>query len=44
LLATTIAATFGGAAQADWKPAKPVEFIVTSAPGGGTDSCDGRQP
>jgi putative tricarboxylic transport membrane protein len=38
LLATTIAATFGGGAQADWKPAKPVEFIVTSAPGGGTDN------
>ena len=32
LVATAIAVTFGGAAQADWKPTKPVEFVVTSAP------------
>ena len=38
LVATAIAVTFGGAAQADWKPTKPVEFVVTSAPGGGTDN------
>src|SRR3712207_9362962 len=38
LLATAIAVTLGGVAQADWKPMKPVEFVVTSAPGGGTDN------
>jgi putative tricarboxylic transport membrane protein len=27
-----------GAAQADWKPTKPVEFVVTSGAGGGTDN------
>ena len=36
--ATAMAVAFGGAAQADWKPTKPVEFVVTSAPGGGTDN------
>ena len=25
------------AAAADWKPTRPVEFIVTAGPGGGTD-------
>ena len=25
------------AALADWKPSKPVEFVVTAGPGGGTD-------
>ena len=25
------------AARADWKPSKPVEFVVTAGPGGGTD-------
>ena len=38
LVATAIAMIFGGTAQADWKPAKPVEFVVTSSPGGGTDN------
>jgi tripartite-type tricarboxylate transporter receptor subunit TctC len=28
----------GTAAMAEWKPTKPVEFIVTSSPGGGTDN------
>lgn len=30
-------ALFAGAAQAAWVPDKPVEFIVASGPGGGTD-------
>ena len=38
LLATASLSCFGGAAQADWKPTKPVEFVVTSGPGGGTDN------
>jgi putative tricarboxylic transport membrane protein len=38
LVATALTVVFGAAAQADWKPAKPVEFIVTSSPGGGTDN------
>ncbi len=25
-------------AAADWKPTQPIEFIVTSGPGGGTDN------
>ncbi|HET9024314.1 MAG TPA: tripartite tricarboxylate transporter substrate binding protein, partial [Burkholderiaceae bacterium] len=25
------------ASAADWKPTKPVEFVVPSGPGGGTD-------
>ncbi|RDJ23215.1 tripartite tricarboxylate transporter substrate binding protein [Bosea caraganae] len=29
--------SFAGAAQA-WQPTKPVEFVVTSGPGGGTDN------
>lgn len=37
--AVACAMTFGavGAAQA-WQPTKPVEFVVTSGPGGGTDN------
>ena len=38
LIAAAIAAACGGAAHADWKPTKPVEFVVTSGPGGGTDN------
>lgn len=38
LIATAIAVTFAGGAQADWKPTKTVEFVVTSSPGGGTDN------
>jgi tripartite-type tricarboxylate transporter receptor subunit TctC len=38
LVATALTVVFGGAAQAEWKPSKPVEFIVTSSPGGGTDN------
>ena len=38
LFATAFTVLLGGAAQADWQPTKPVEFIVTSSPGGGTDN------
>ena len=38
IIATALTAAFGGIAHADWKPAKPVEFIVTSSAGGGTDN------
>lgn len=27
-----------GAAAADWKPTKPIEFVATAGPGGGTDN------
>jgi putative tricarboxylic transport membrane protein len=27
-----------GMAHAEWKPTKPIEFVVTSGPGGGTDN------
>lgn len=40
-ITATLAAAFaivgGGTAQA-WQPTKPVEFVVTSGPGGGTDN------
>lgn len=29
--------TFAAPAAADWKPARPVEFVVSAGPGGGTD-------
>src|SRR3954464_13358457 len=28
----------GSAALAEWKPTKPIEFIATAGPGGGTDN------
>jgi putative tricarboxylic transport membrane protein len=31
------AASFATSAQADWKPTKTIEFVVTGGPGGGTD-------
>jgi len=37
LAALTLAALALPAAAADWKPNRPVEFIVTAGPGGGTD-------
>lgn len=37
LLACAAAALMSGAALADWKPTKNIEFVVTSGPGGGTD-------
>ncbi len=37
-LCAGIAAVFiAGPASADWKPTKPIEFIATAGPGGGTD-------
>jgi tripartite-type tricarboxylate transporter receptor subunit TctC len=27
-----------GQAQAEWKPTKSIEFVVTAGPGGGTDN------
>src|SRR4051794_5403982 len=41
ILAITLAAMLAagpGRAQAPWQPTKPIEFIVTSGPGGGTDA------
>jgi tripartite-type tricarboxylate transporter receptor subunit TctC len=38
LIAAAVAALSAGAAQAAWSPTKPVEFVVTSGPGGGTDN------
>ena len=40
IAAAVCAVTFGftAAAQAEWKPTKPVEFVVTSGAGGGTDT------
>lgn len=37
-LAAVAAALAASPAQAEWKPSKPVEFVVTSGPGGGTDN------
>lgn len=39
-LALALAATVASAplAQAAWQPSKPIEFVVTSGPGGGTDT------
>lgn len=33
----TSAVAFAPAAMAEWKPAKPIEFIVSAGPGGGSD-------
>jgi putative tricarboxylic transport membrane protein len=38
LIAAAITAASAAAAQAAWQPTKPVEFVVTSGPGGGTDN------
>ncbi|MGF7207835.1 tripartite-type tricarboxylate transporter receptor subunit TctC [Skermanella aerolata] len=39
IAAAVCAVIFGAtAAQAEWKPTKPVEFVVTSGAGGGTDT------
>ena len=37
-LAGAALALFAGSAQADWRPTKPIEFIATAGPGGGTDN------
>lgn len=36
-LAIAAMAGFGGSANAQWKPSKPIEMIVHTAPGGGND-------
>jgi tripartite-type tricarboxylate transporter receptor subunit TctC len=38
LFAAAATALSAAAAQAAWQPTKPVEFVVTSGPGGGTDN------
>lgn len=37
LVAAALGAAAAGPAAADWQPNRPVEFIVASGPGGGTD-------
>lgn len=36
-LALSSAALWAGAANAEWKPTKPITFVVTGGPGGGAD-------
>src|SRR6266851_236653 len=38
LSAGTIAVLFGAPAAAEWRPSKPIEFVATAGPGGGTDN------
>lgn len=38
LVACSLILTFGvGPAQAQWKPTKPIEFVIQTSPGGGSD-------
>src|SRR4030088_1727917 len=37
-IAFVLAACVSGAANAAWQPVKPIEFIATAGPGGGTDN------
>ena len=37
-IAFGLATCLSGAANAAWQPAKPIEFIATAGPGGGTDN------
>lgn len=37
-MAIAITATLSGTAVAAWQPAKPIEFVATAGPGGGTDN------
>src|ERR1700686_1352762 len=37
-LAVGLAVGLSGAADAAWQPVKPIEFIATAGPGGGTDN------
>ena len=44
-VALIIASLFAAPAAAAWQPSKPIEFIATAGPGGGTDNLDaGRGP
>ena len=38
LAGAALALLAAGAASADWRPAKPIEFVATAGPGGGTDN------
>ena len=38
LTVALVASLLGAGAEAAWQPTKPVEFIVTSGAGGGTDN------
>src|SRR6516164_8505226 len=38
LSASAIALLFAAPAAAEWKPSKPIEFVATAGPGGGTDN------
>ena len=38
LSAGTIAVLFAAPAAAEWRPSKPIEFVATAGPGGGTDN------
>jgi tripartite-type tricarboxylate transporter receptor subunit TctC len=38
VMAIAITATLSGTAIAAWQPAKPIEFVATAGPGGGTDN------
>src|SRR6266436_5610299 len=38
LSAGTIAVLFSAPAAAEWRPSKPIEFVATAGPGGGTDN------
>jgi putative tricarboxylic transport membrane protein len=37
-ITVSIVTVMSGAANAAWQPAKPIEFIATAGPGGGTDN------
>jgi len=37
-IAFGLALGMSGAANAAWQPAKPIEFVATAGPGGGTDN------
>ena len=43
-LAVAAMAGFAGFAHAQWKPSKPIEMIVHTAPGGGNDVLVGSPP
>src|SRR5713101_1055011 len=38
LSAGTIAVLFSAPAATEWRPSKPIEFVATAGPGGGTDN------
>ena len=38
LSAGAIAVLFAAPAAAEWRPSKPIEFVATAGPGGGTDN------